>query len=501
MKPTILAMDIGTQGTKTAVFDADMNLLATAFEASRLIQPSPGAVWQEAEDLYGAAVRTIRGALAQPGIDPAAVAAIGVDSQMAGIMGVDEAGQAVTYYDSWLDARCAPYMKRMRERAGGRVTAITGGPVTYTHGPKILWWKHEHPDVYRRIAKFVLPHGYVVGRMAGLRGDEAYFDYTCLQYSGFGDNLRKAWSQELLDTFDVPREKFARVVSPFEVVGRVTPAFAKETGLPDGIPIVAGGGDTACSIFGSGLFEADLLFDIAGTASVMCSVVDSFVPDTAFETMTMMRSPVDGYWFPLAYINGGGLCLKWLRDQVTHSSYEALSAPCADIPPGSDGLMFVPHFAGRVLPNNPDVKGSYMGLNWKHTDAHLFKAAMEGVAYEYHYYLSVMRRLYPHSNFDTLRAAGGGATSSLFNQIKADVLGVRVVPFVMSEAGLAGSAAIAGAGAGVLSDYRAPIRRLMQGGEPLKPDAARHRAYQPFAAAYLKTIEALTPLYRDVLPK
>ncbi|MCL1795715.1 MAG: FGGY family carbohydrate kinase [Clostridia bacterium] len=497
MTHTILAIDIGTQGTKTALLDRDMRILASAFEASRLIQPSPGVVWQEAEDIYGACVRTIREVLARPGIIPASVAAVGVDSQMAGIMGVSNSGGAITYYDSWLDSRCAPYMKRMREKAGRKVTEITGGPVTYTHGPKILWWKQEQPEWYAKIDKFVLPHGYVVGRMAGLAGDEIYFDHTCLQYSGFGDNQRKVWSDELLSLFDVDRKKFPRIVSPFDIVGKTTNVFSGESGLPSGIPVVAGGGDTACSIFGSGLFDRNLLFDIAGTASVMCSVVDRFVPDTEYETLTMMRSPVDGFWFPLAYINGGGLCLKWFRDRIAHTTYEALEAECPSIPPGSGGILFVPHFAGRVLPNNPDIKGSFIGLDWQHTDAHLFRAVMEGVAYEYRFYLSVLRKLFPENRFDTMYVAGGGAKSTVFNQIKADVLGVRVTPFLMSEAGLAGTAVIAGVGAGLFKDFREPIRQIMRGGQPLEPDAARHAAYAPFAAGYAKVIETLTPLYRE----
>jgi xylulokinase len=110
----------------------------------------------------------------------------------------------------------------------------------------------------------------------------------------------------------------------------------------------------------------------------------------------------------------------------------------------------------------------------------------------------VLQKLYPQSRFHTLHAAGGGAKSQVFNQIKADVLGVRVIPFVMGEAGLAGTAAIAGVGSGLFSDYREPIRRIMRGGEPLEPDAARHAAYAPHAAAYLKVIDALTPLYREM---
>jgi len=204
---------------------------------------------------------------------------------------------------------------------------------------------------------------------------------------------------------------------------------------------------------------------------------------------------VDGFWFPLAYINGGGLCLKWFRDQIAHTTYEALEADCPSIPPGSEGLLFVPHFAGRVLPNNPHVKGSFLGLDWKHTDAHLFRAIMEGIAYEYRYYLSALQALYPQRRFHTMHTAGGGSKSAVFNQIKADVLGVKVIPIVMSEAGLAGTAVIAGVGAKLFTDYQEPIRKAMTGGDSLTPDMAKHASYARYAQAYLQAIEVLTPLY------
>ena len=112
------------------------------------------------------------------------------------------------------------------------------------------------------------------------------------------------------------------------------------------------------------------MLDCAGTASVMCSVVDEFVPDTACETLTMMRSPVDGLWMPLAYINGGGLCVRWFRDSFTGEPADDLSGAGSKSRHAAGwqrGIICIPHFAGRVLPNNPYVKGSFIGLDWKHT--------------------------------------------------------------------------------------------------------------------------------------
>jgi xylulokinase len=499
MSAYVIGIDIGTQGTKAALFDEDMALVCTAFEGSRLISPAPGTVWQEPEDIVGSCARTIKQLLEQSGISGTDIAAIGLDGQMAGIMGIDASGEASTYYDSWLDMRCGKYMKLMQERAGKRVIALSGGPVTYIHGPKILWWKNEQPEAYAKTAKFVTPQAYVVGRMTGLGADEAYFDYTHLHFSCFADNENKRWSPELLDTFGVAADKLPRVISPFEIVGKTTAAFAGLSGVAAGVPVAAGCGDTAASTFGSGMFRRNMVLDCAGTASVLCSVVDRYVPDTAHETLTMMRSPIDGLFLPLAYINGGGMCVRWFRDTLSGdppATYDALQAEAENIPPGSEGITFIPHFSGRVLPNNPHLKGSYLGLDFKHTRGHMYRAVMEAVAYEYRYYLSVLRRLYPNDDFREMITIGGGAKSPLFNRIKADVLGVAVATFEMGETALLGSAVIAGCGAGVLTDYRKPIERVMRKQAEYQADMRSHATYAPFADAYLKAMDILTEFYK-----
>jgi len=168
----VIGIDIGTQGTKAALFDEEMEITATAFEPSRLISPKPGTVWQEPDDLYMSCAATIKELLDKSGVAAKDVAAIGVDGQMAGIMGVDVNGEASTYYDSWLDTRCGKYMDQMRSRAGKRIIELSGGPVSYVHGPRILWWKNEHPEAYEKTARFVMPQAYVAGRMTGLTADE-----------------------------------------------------------------------------------------------------------------------------------------------------------------------------------------------------------------------------------------------------------------------------------------------------------------------------------------
>lgn len=501
MKAYLIGIDIGTQGTKAALMDTKLQVLATAFEPSRIFSPQPGTAWQEGEDLYASCVHTIRDLMEKTSVNPADILAIGLDGQMAGIMGIDAQGNATTCYDSWLDTRCAKYMDQMNQLAGDRIVQITGGPATYTHGPKILWWKHEQRQAYDKTCKFVLPHTYVVGRMTGLPGEEAYFDYTHLHFSGFGDNAAKSWSEELLETFGVDKEKMARIVSPFEIVGKTTRAFAQASHIMEGMPVVAGCGDTAASTFGSGLFEKNRVLDCAGTASVLCSVVDSYVPDTAHKTLAMMRSPVDGLWLPLAYINGGGMCLHWFRDQLSGSpaaSYSALDAEAAAVPAGSESLFFLPHFSGRVLPNTPHLKGSWLGLDFKHTRGHLFRSIMESIGYEYNYYLSALKNLYPNSAFSSVQTMGGGAKSDVFNQIKSDVLGLPISTFATGETALIGSAAIAGVGAGVILDYKEPVQQIMKKEKTFVPNHKVFQAYQDATQSYLKALEYAAAFYKNV---
>ena len=494
----LIGIDIGTQGTKGQLFDTELNALATAFEGSKLIQPEPGTTWQEADDIYGSVIRVIKSLAEQSGCKGAEVAAIGIDSQMAGIMGIDKDGEASTYYDSWLDTRCKEYVKLVKERAEQRFIALTGSPVSFTHGPKMLWWKHKHPDAYRKTAAFVLPHAYVVGKICGIPGTESYFDWTHLQYSGFADNRNKTWSDELIETFDMAKEKLARIVSPFEIAGKTNAEFAAQTGLASGIPVAAGAGDTAASVLGAGLFRNDEILDCAGTASVLCCAVDSYSPDVKHKTMMMMRSPEDGCYFPLTYINGGGLTIRWFRDNFTGKpplSYKELETECAALPPGSEGITFIPHFAGRVFPSNPNLKGSFSGLDLKHGPAHLFRAILEGISCEYAYYLSVLRDLYPGSDFKSMTAIGGGASSEFFVRIKADILGLEVTRTEVGDTALVGSAAIAGYGAGVLGDYRAAIRKTIRNKPPVKYNPERYEKYRSVVTRYLEVMQAMSALY------
>jgi xylulokinase len=504
----LIGVDLGTSGTKAALYRVDGTLVAQASQEVPIYYPKPGVVEQENDDFYHTGAETVRCCIQDSGIDPRQVAAIAFDSQMAGIGSVDEDYQPATRFDSWLDMRCKPYIEWIDQEAGDLVVQLTGCPPTCDHGPKMLWWKNERPQEYRKVTKFVTPAAYVAGRMAGLSGEQAFMDYTFIHFSGFSDAVRGTWSNELVTKLGMDIEKLPRIVAPWEVIGEVKEDAATAFGLHPGTLIAAGAGDTAANALGAGIVKPGMLFDVAGTASVLAGCTGTFVSDVDHRALITMRSVIPGLWNPLAYIAGGGIALRWFRDQFYNTSragelppgeelYDQMSALAAQAPAGSDGLLFSPHLGGRICPSSPDMRGAWTGISWNHTQAHFFRSILESVAYEYAYYLRILQERLPTLQLTEARVVGGGARSPLWNQIKADVLNVPYQRLEGNEFGTWGCALIAGKAAGLYDDLAQQAYNFaLPSGNPVIPEEDHSQHYQVLVAKYIELQSLLTSFYR-----
>jgi xylulokinase len=499
MVAILLGIDIGTQGTKAAAFDADGTLLASAFEPSRLNRPKPGVVEEDPGRHYASVCRTIKQCVETGRIKPAAVAAIGIDGQMAGVIGVAADGKHVTPYDSWLDTRCVAMIDRMLAEAGSEIIRKTGGPPSFNHGPKKLWWQRERPGDFKRIAAFVQPGAYAAMRLCGLSGAEAFIDHTYLHFSGFADTARAAWDDELCRVFRFDRAKLPRIVPPQDIVGTLTAAAARACGLAAGVPVVAGCGDTAASLLACGATKPGICVDVAGTASVFAASCSRFTPDAEQGILSCARSVTQGLWHPYAYVNGGGMNLDWFHGLFATAGQgrraggaqptdlAALDRLAAAVEPADDLPLFVPHLAGRNSPPQPHLRGAWTGLTHAHGSGELYRAVLEGVALEYAVYVAAIRRLLPKAQLDELRVTGGGAASSVWNGIKADTLQLPVRPVVESPGAPAGAAIVAGWGAGLFPSPDAAARQWVALAAAVKPK----RSQAAHAARRLDRYQAL----------
>jgi len=500
MKRYLIGVDLGTSATKAALYLPGGTLVAEASADVPLYYPYPGAVEQEYDDFYRTAAHTVKTCLSQSGIDSRQVAAIAFDSQMAGVGSINEKFLPATRFDSWLDMRCQPYIEQLDREYGDLITRLTGCPPTCDHGPKILWWQHEHPDDYARTVKFIMPAGYVAGRMAGLKAENAFIDYTFIHFSALSDAQAGKWSLELCTNLGVEPTRLPRIVAPWEIIGEVQPEAGQDFGLAPGTPIAAGAGDTAAGALGAGIVRAGMLFDTAGTAAVLAGCTSQFVADTQQRALITMRSVVPGLWNPLAYIAGGGLIQRWYRDTFFNSLlarsqplnedlYGLMAELAAKIPPGAEGLFFSPHLGGRICPADPAMRGAWVGFSWGHTQAHFIRAILESIAYEYSYYLGILRELIPNMNLIEARVIGGGARNPLWNQIKADVLGVPYQRLQRDEFATWGCALIAGYAVGLYNDLvDAAEVAVVPYGSPFRPDPDAHAVYLALAEKYISII-------------
>ena len=496
----LVGIDIGTQGTKAAAFDADGSLVASAFEASRLSRPKPGVVEEDPARQYASVCRTIKECVEKGRIKPGAVAAIGIDGQMAGVIGVDADGKHVTPYDSWLDTRCGAMIDRMLAEAGPEIIRKTGGPPSFNHGPKKLWWHAERPADFKRIAAFVQPGAYAAMRLCGLSGSEAFIDHTYLHFSGFADTARGTWDDDLCNAFRFDRKKLPRIVAPQDVVGVLSAAAARACGLAAGVPVVAGCGDTAASLLACGATKPGICVDVAGTASVFAASCSQFTPDAKEGILSCARSVTPGLWHPYAYVNGGGMNVEWFRALVTGlggrgrlPDAEALDRLAAAVEPTDDLPLFVPHLAGRNSPPQPHLRGAWTGLTHAHGVGELYRAVLEGVALEYAVYVAAIRRLLPTAKLDELRVTGGGAASAVWNGIKADTLQLPVRPIVESQGAPAGAAIVAGWGAGVFKSPDAAARQWVETSTAVKPARSQAALASRRLDRYRTLLQALDP--------
>lgn len=501
----VVGIDIGTTATKAAAFELDGVPLGTGTVASHLLRPAPGHVEQDPEQMFSDAVDALRLCLSDLGGSAKDVAGIAVTGQMAGMLGIDHQWRAVTPYDSWLDTRSEPFVKLMMGEVATTLTETAGCPPMTGHAAKMMWWKQERPQVYQSVAKFIMPAAYVAGRLAGLSAAGAFIDPTYLHFSCLVDARRGAWSADLLRRFVLDPEKLPQIVDSSAVVGTVTTEAAVSTGLRQGTPIVAGAGDTAAGSLGAGILHTGQILDTAGTASVFTGCVDDFRPDPT-GTLMLTRGALPDQWLEVAYVAGGGSCLHWLA-RTMHSNGKAgeteidsLLDLAASTGAGAEGLLFVPHMDGRVLPSTPSLRGAFVGLEFRHARRHLARAVLEAIAFEYAIYLERMSDLYPEITWTDVRVIGGGARSPAWNQIKANVLGLPVCPVAIIEPACWGAALLAAHGVGLCPDLSAHAS-LARPANIVLPDAQTHAGYRDTVERYRHAVNAIAGLDIGKVPE
>lgn len=498
----LIGIDLGTTAAKCAIYGEDGACVVDAQEDMKIRYPHSGEAEQDAMDFYTVACRLIRRCLETSRIDPKSIAGIGIDSQMGGIMSVDRAYRPVTYFDTPLDSRSAGENRWMHDNFGDLILEKNGSFSTF--GNKILYWK-KRPE-WKDIHSFVQPSAFVAGKLAGLGGADAYMDETFLCFSGLADLKNAAWSEELCRKMDVDTAKLPRIVKSTHIIGETTAEAARDTGLPTGIPIVAGCGDQTAGFVGAGILGTGQIVDVSGTACILGACIDSYQFDAKHKTLACVKSAVGDQYYLITVVLGGRTHNWFIEEFFAEEArrvaaeggdiYSHLDGKARAIPPGSDGLISINYLQGRFFPPDPSVRGLFIGHTWAHTKLHFYRAILESIAYDHFLTREIIRELAPRTALHSVTAIGSGAKSDLWMQIKADVLQTPYHTLHRSDLSTLGAALLAGLGVGMFASPQEVAKRFVSVNKRVDPTPGEGEKYRKLIEIYGELFHTLKETYR-----
>ena len=435
----------------------------------------------------------MRQVLGVTGVDPGEIAAIGLTGQMHGLVLLDAADKVLRPAILWNDQRTAQACDEIRSAVGAeRLIEITGNDaVTGLTAPKLVWVAKHEPDVWARAAHVLLPKDYVRLQLTG--------EHALDRADGAGtllfDLAARDWSAEVLDALGIPRSWLPTTYEGPEVTGQVNASAAAVTGLRAGTPVVAGGGDQSANAVGVGVVAPGSAALSIGTSGVIFAATSAPLHDPQGRVHAFCHA-LPGRWHLMSVMLSAAGSLRWFRDALAPGeSFGDLAATAADVPAGSDGLLFLPYLSGERSPHpDPLARGAFVGLTLAHDRRHLVRAVLEGVAFGLRDGLDLMVAAGMPAPTE-IRASGGGTRSPLWRQILADVLDAELATVNTTEGAAFGAAVLATVAAGwhrSVDDAVAATVRTVPSASP-GPDAGRYREQH---AAYRALYPALAPIFR-----
>ena len=499
----LLAHDTGTGGDKAVLTDLEGRVIRSAYREYPVLYPRPDWAEQDPEQLWRAVAETTKQVIAESGIRPESIVGVGISAQMFNLLPVDEGCRPLTPMLSWLDIRSVAQADRLhQDDLPSFLFQHTGNiPTAKDIIPKILWLREERPEVWARTWKLLDCKEFILHRLTG----RVVTDWHGASVFFLFDPHRKVWSEPACRRLGIPLEKLPEARPCTEVIGEVTAEAAAATGLAAGTPVVVCAGDVAVAQAGSGANAIGRAHLSLGTATWVGLSIRPFVNDPHKPFWGLSHIAPDR-WILAGEMETGGGALMWFRDALCQevarqaqaegvSAYVLLSRQAESVPPGADRLLFAPWLSGERAPVlDHYARGAWIGLGLGHTQAHLTRAVMEGVAYHMRWICEAIEAL--GQPIGALQGIGGGCTSPVWVQILADVTGkaLRVVEHPR-EAGAIGAALTVAVGLGILPDMDA-VDALIHVDRVVEPRSDFRTRYDDLYAQYRQMYSALTPIFR-----
>ena len=503
----LLGIDVGTSGTKALLINAskDGEVVASCTKTYPLYTPKPLWAEQEPEDWWQATILAIRQLIEDSGVEPKQIKGMGLSGQMHGSVFLDENNEVLRPAILWCDQRTQAECDWIMDTVGrDKTVELISNPVLtgFTAG-KIVWLRNNEPELYKRVRKVLLPKDYIRLRLTG----EFATEVSDASGTALFNVTKRDWAWEMLDAIDIPRDWMPKSYESPEVSGRITSEAAMLTGLAEGMPVVGGGGDQAAGAVGNGIVEPGIISSTVGTSGVVFAFAENPVVDPNLRVHTFCHA-VPGKWHVMGVMLSAGGSLRWYRDTfcgaeatvaraLGRDPYDLMSEEAANVPAGSEGLIFLPYLTGERTPYpDANARGVFFGITLRSDRAHFTRSVLEGVAYGLRDSFGILEEMKVPIN--QVRASGGGARSELWRQIQADVTGYDHVTINIDEGPALGVALLAGVGTGIYPSVEKACRSVIRIVNTTRADRAAKKVYDGFYPIYRSLYSSLKDEFAKV---
>lgn len=502
----VIGIDCSTTSSKAIAWDMQGNPLAEGRSALSIQTPRSSWYEQPAESWWEATCEALKQVVDQ--VDIRQIAGLSIAHQRETFVPVDQYGFPMRNALLWMDQRAAPLLPHLETVFGkDHFHHVTGKPLTanLTIG-KIDWLHKFEPDIFTNVYKFLDVHAYLLFRLAGLFRT----GWGCADPTGLYDMHLNDWSSEILKKIGIKKDQLPEVFPPGEVIGQITRDASRACHLPEGLPVVTGLGDGQATGLGANISQPGDAYLSLGSSVVCGTLSDKYLTSYFFRTMC---GGIPGTYMLESVILGGGYTIQWLIDKFMAQipgSNEPVRIPldqeilleegAKQIPPGSDGLILVPYW-NSVLDPFWDATASGIVVGWRgvHGRAHLYRAILEGIAFEQRLHLEGVEKNL-QVPIKQLITVGGGATSNLWCQIIADITGKPVIKTIHKESASLGAAILAACGVGLFQHIRSAAQEMVRiASISFQPDLERHAFYtRLFEQVYRHLYPSLRRYLKDL---
>jgi xylulokinase len=489
MAERLLGLDIGTSGVKVGVVSAEGQLLGLGRASHENDSPQPD--WVECPpDRWWQGVRAgIGQACDEAGVAPSEIDAIGVSVLFPCIVPLDADGRALSPALLYCDRRSTAQVAAIEQAIGRDEYEATIGNIL-TPGTcavtSMLWLRHERPEAFRSARSLAFSNTAITARLTG----EFAADPAMVALSGLVavDDPRH-WNEDLCERLGIAMDRLPRIAAAHEVIGTVTSAASAETGLREGTPVVCGTGDVPASAFACGATEPGTVVYVAGSTDCVAVPVPRPTPDRRWVNCAYIP---EESWLPIGTTTSSGVSVEWFvrefLDEAGASGFRRMTELAEGAEPGSGRVLYLPYLQGERTPIwDPAARGSFFGLSTSTTRRDLARAVFEGAAFGLRMVIESVEEV-AGAPVRELRAVGGGTKNPLWNQIKADVLGLPLAVLEFQETSALGAALLAGLGVGLYPSFEAAAEVAMSGNRvrQVEPSAERGERYEEFFELFRK---------------